>query len=279
MFFLAYNFLQETRLKTQKGSARYLPVLDELGVGFLAGAFAKGITTPLANVVTRMQTSAMQSASSLSSPAEDERYARSSPSIREIAGQIRAEKGLAGFWSGYTASLVLTLNPSITFFLYETFKRLLKRTHRGNGASAADAGPRATFLLAALSKAIASSITYPFSLAKARAQAGSKVVDPDDQEDAEKGIEEVSGGRMKGGEQTKKAARTTVFGTILKVARREGVGALYEGLGGEVLKGFFSHGFTMIVKEELHSLVIRSYFLLLRILERRGQLGAFTRKR
>ena len=242
-------------------------------MGFLAGAFAKGLTTPLANIVTRMQTSAMQSARSSSPSTKDDKHTRGPPSVRKIAQQIQAEKGLAGFWSGYSASLVLTLNPSITFFLYETFKRLLKRTRRGNsGASTADLGARATFLLAALSKAIASSITYPFSLAKARAQVGSTVVDTGDQEEARKGVEEVSGGRVKGGETTKKAARTTVFGTILKVARREGVGALYEGLSGEVLKGFFSHGFTMIVKEELHGLVIRSYFLLLRMLERRGQL-------
>ncbi len=89
-------------------------------------------------------------------------------SLRSIASQIQGEKGVQGFWSGYSASLVLTLNPSLTFFLFEAFKRtLLPRSQRQSPS------PQATFLLAAISKAIASTITYPFSLAKSRLQSSS----------------------------------------------------------------------------------------------------------
>lgn len=59
-----------------------------------------------------------------------------------------------------------------------------------------------------------------------------------------------------------------VFTTILSIARTEGITALYEGLGGEVLKGFFSHGITMIVKEAVHKFVIQLYYAILKLLKR-----------
>ncbi|KAI9871997.1 MAG: hypothetical protein M1830_002180 [Pleopsidium flavum] len=258
LFFLAYNFLRQNRLHSHGSHSRNLPTVEELSVGILAGAFAKLLTTPVANIVTRKQTSALVSSRSKPGVASSPRKT----SVRDIAAQIRSEKGLQGFWSGYSASLVLTLNPSLTFFFYETFKRsLLPRTERDNPSTLA------TFLLAAMSKAIASSITYPFSLAKARAQASSRTVDDNDQE-VKEGLEKVTAGEFSGSQRTRKAARTTVFSTILHIARTEGVGALYEGLGGEVIKGFFSHGITMIVKEAVHKFIIQLYYMILKMLKR-----------
>jgi hypothetical protein len=202
---------------------------------------------------------------------------RAEPSVNDIVNQIRSEKGLQGFWSGYSASLVLTLNPSITFFLYETFKRtLLPRSSRD------EPGARLTFLMAAVSKAIASTVTYPFSLAKARAQVGSKP--PVNRGDASKIKSEVSAATStsheatlrereaeakKAGKDVKRtAARSTVFNTILSIYLTEGAQALYEGIWGEILKGFFSHGITMLVKEAIHKLIIQLYFSILRALKK-----------
>ncbi|MCJ1244468.1 hypothetical protein MMC30_001666 [Trapelia coarctata] len=257
LFFLAYNFLRQSRLRSQKHSSKHLPAIEELSVGFLAGAFSKLLTTPISNIVTRKQTSSMIAA-------RDPGGSRSkSQTVRAIAKEFHTEKGLQGFWSGYSASLVLTLNPSLTFFFYETFKRiLLPRAQRANPP------PQATFFLAAVSKAIASSITYPFSLAKSRAQvSSSKVVDQNDEE-VKDTIEKASDGATGGTRRGRKAVRTTIFSSILHIARTEGVGALYEGLAGEVMKGFFSHGITMIVKEAIHKIIIRLYFTLLKVLKR-----------
>ena len=249
LFFLAYNFLRQSRIQSRKDSAKRLPVLDELSVGFIAGAFAKLITTPMANIVTRKQSLSMVAGRS---PA----FKPLDTSTRSIALQIKSEKGYAGFWSGYSASLVLTLNPSLTFFLFESFKRiLLSRNQRSNPS------PRVTFLLAASSKAIASTITYPFSLAKARAQASST-------ETTESLKEKRESVNMKGPRRISPSKiPTNVFSILLSIARHEGVSALYEGLGGEVLKGFFSHGITMIVKESVHKFIIQLYYALLKLLK------------
>jgi hypothetical protein len=54
----------------------------------------------------------------------------------------------------------------------------------------------------------------------------------------------------------------------LEIYRTEGPAALYEGVFGEILKGFFSHGITMIVKEQIHKLIIQTYFLILKTLNK-----------
>jgi hypothetical protein len=259
LFFLFYNYIRTNRLQKNGTKATTLPVLDELAVGALAGACSKFFTTPISNIVTRKQTSSLLSSHSSSMIAE--------PSLREIAQSIRDEKGIQGFWSGYSASLVLTLNPSLTFFLHETFKRaLLPRSRRD------DPSTRATFLLAAVSKAIASTITYPFSLAKTRAQASaSPPIDPSSTHEIKTGIESASDRASieKAGKGAKAVAkRSTVFSTILHIYREEGPAGLYAGVWGEIMKGFLGHGITMLVKEQVHRVIIRLYYAVLKGLKR-----------
>lgn len=246
LFFLAYTFLRQRRLnsRARAGGRRraVLPILDELAIGIIAGAFAKLWTTPLANIVTRKQTAAVMGDSRLSSA-----------STRDIAAQIRAEKGLAGFWSGYSASLVLTLNPSITFFLNELLKYLLLPRHQRRTPSAA-----VTFLLAAVSKAIASAITYPFSLTKTRAQT----------DGINSSSRDGTATQDSGQDGVWSSVSPTIFSTLHAIALEEGVGALYDGLLGEVLKGFFSHGITMLTKDVVHSAIVHAYYALLVILRR-----------
>ncbi|KAL8721543.1 MAG: hypothetical protein Q9225_001797 [Loekoesia sp. 1 TL-2023] len=255
LFFLSYNFLRQARLRARGGSVKHLPVVEELGIGFFAGAFSKLLTTPAANIVTRQQTASLLPQNGPQQPRET--------SIRAIAVRISSEKGLQGFWSGYSASLVLTLNPSLTFFLFEFLKRLFVPQQKRSQAPP----PQATFLIAAISKAIASTITYPFSLAKSRAQASPKSVNEKDTE--EKGTsEKVQKETSSATEKTRAKAPGNVFSTILQIAKTEGIRALFEGLGGEVLKGFLSHGFTMIVKQIVHSIIIQVYYTTLKLLKR-----------
>jgi hypothetical protein len=245
LFFLAYNTVRQRRIIARVGPAKaakskniVLPIWDELAVGMLAGAFSKLFTAPLSNIVTRKQTAARKGG-------KDGKEL----STAEIAAQIRAEKGIAGFWAGYSASLVLTLNPSITFFLNEVLKYALLPREKRQRPSAA-----VTFLLAALSKSIASSITYPFSLAKTRAQA---------LKSAQKAAPQDSGSNA-----VLAAFTPKIFSTVATIYLTEGISALYAGLPGEVLKGFFSHGFTMLAKDAVYASIVRFYYLLLIVARR-----------
>ena len=242
LFFLAYTTVRQRRIVAYFGPALaakrknvVLPILDELAIGVVAGAFAKLFTAPLANIVTRKQTAARRN----SKGGKD-------LSAGEIAAQIMSENGLRGFWSGYSASLVLTLNPSITFLLNELLKyTLLPRAKRQRPSAAV------TFLLAALSKSAASSITYPVSLAKTRAQATSTA--PKSTESHHNALSLIT---------------PRILSAVVSIARTEGIAALYAGLSGEVLKGFFSHGFTMLAKDAVYASIVKMYYLYLIVLRR-----------
>ena len=260
LFFLAYSFLRQRRIAARSSAsseaAIVLSVLDELGIGFIAGSFTKLLTTPISNIVTRKQASALTSTGSAASSAESaERGSTRSkaPSTAQIAHDIMEEKGFTGLWSGYSAALILTLNPSITFFLFETFKHLLLPQLRRENPP-----PSATFFMAAISKVCASSITYPFSVAKARTQVSSygalSSIFPDNKDERPPHTSSTQAPR--------RAAKTTIFSTLSNIVKSEGPGVLYSGLPLELLKSFLSHGTTMIVKQYAHGLIIQAYYIL-----------------
>ncbi|KAH9861474.1 hypothetical protein J1614_011221 [Plenodomus biglobosus] len=250
LFFLAYSYVREKRL-VARGSGKSLPALEEIGVGVVAGAFSKFFTTPIQNIVTRKQTAAMlsQQDSGTTIPPLS--------STRDIVREIKHEKGWQGFWSGYSASLVLTLNPSITMLLHKVLLRLFVPR-----ASRDDPAARTTFLLAAISKALASTVTYPFSLAKTRAQVSSQKPTATQGETTD-----LKDPVTSSHPRSLQARKRTVFSTILRIAQTEGLGALYEGLGAEVLKGFFSHGITMLMKDRIHSTIISLYYTVVQSLK------------
>ncbi|KAJ5225672.1 Mitochondrial substrate/solute carrier [Penicillium chermesinum] len=215
LFFLAYTIVRQRRIVSRVGAARaakskniVLPIWDELAIGVIAGSFSKLFTTPLSNIVTRKQTSA-----SKTGPGSKDL------STTDIAAQIRKEKGISGFWSGYSAALILTLNPSITLFLNEILKyAVLPRAKRDKPS------PLITFLLAATSKAAASAMTFK--------------------------IHAKGPPNRRRNLQERRHIRT-----VCRSPR-------------EVLKGFFSHGFTMLAKDAVYASIVKMYYLML-ILSRR----------
>lgn len=242
--------MRQSRLAAN-GGRKSLGAMEEIGVGVVAGAFSKFCTTPIQNIVTRKQTAAMTAleGSTAIPPAS---------STRDIAYEIRREKGLQGFWSGYSASLILTLNPSLTMLMHKLLLQLLVSKGKRE-----DPGARITFLIAATSKALASTITYPFQLAKTRAQVSShkptqSLGETSEFEKAEKPLRS----------KIVRARQRTVFSTILRIAQTEGFWGLYQGLGAEVLKGFFSHGITMLMKERIHAAIINLYYAVLKSMEK-----------
>ncbi|RYP56656.1 hypothetical protein DL771_011690 [Monosporascus sp. 5C6A] len=255
LFFMLYEWLRSLRLAAhhrRKRGKGGLGVLEELAVGVLAGAGSRAFTTPIANIVTRKQTA------SLIDDGEDAR----DKGFGEMARGIVRDKGIGGLWAGYSATLILTLNPSITFFLQDFLRKNAVPAERRD-----DPGPFLTFLLAAVSKSVASTITYPFQTAKSRLQAG--VSSAEEERPTAKGDDENlipfkdRRGAEKDNSNSNKALkgtaplRGTVFSTLMRTAHAEGVAALYDGLQGELLKGFLSHGTTMLAKDAVHKLLLR----------------------
>ncbi|RMZ77178.1 hypothetical protein DV738_g4473, partial [Chaetothyriales sp. CBS 135597] len=230
LFLLLYSLLRERRRRPQRllaanntkhnNSPNLGAVVDELAVSFVAGALTQAATTPLANVVTRKKTAGPEG---------------HKPSTWEMVAQIQREKGVAGLWSGYSAGLVLALNPGLALVLFEALKRLLLVQRQGG----VDAAPRVvTVLLAALSKAIAASLTYPFSVARSRLQhAGAKETD------------EVDDGRR----------ADNALNVLNRISEREGLQNLYAGVGLEAGKQFFGHGLTLLAKQGIQTAAAQLY--------------------
>ncbi|KAI6357570.1 hypothetical protein MCOR25_007614 [Pyricularia grisea] len=279
LFFLFYNWFRARRL-ARPGNARRrrMGVVEELAVGAVAGACSRALTMPVANVVTRIQTAALVGGGG--GAAGDD---RSAPAVLR---ELLRERGVAGLWAGYSAALVLTLNPSITFFLDQALRSSL-----ASGEDRPDGG-LVTFFVAAVSKAVATAATFPFQIAKARLQVSSPSRPSSPAPDAT-----VSEGLANGAVSVEEAARIAaakakyslsnsirslardnIFTTVSRITREEGVGALYDGLGGELLKAFFSHGITMLSKDAFHKVLVRLYFALLALSsllkKRRKELGS-----
>ncbi|KAJ0166288.1 Peroxisomal adenine nucleotide transporter 1 [Colletotrichum tanaceti] len=273
LFFLFYQYFRDARRRSR---GRRLPVIDELAVGALAGACSRACTTPIANVVARKQTSAMFGGNT---DGED-------ASVWKILCSIGAENGIAGLWAGYSASLLLTINPSITFFLNEQLGKTLLPD-----SDETSLNPQTTFLLAAASKSVATIISYPLQTARARLQMqGSGNASPRRSTDT---LERSASSESSHLPQTptsidakgsalsklKKMADGSVIAIVLSIARTEGLSALYAGLQGEVLKSFFSHGLTMVSKGIIHKFIIRLGILLLSLSQGQSRKARLQRLR
>ncbi|KAM3509701.1 hypothetical protein MY11210_006207 [Beauveria gryllotalpidicola] len=235
LFFGFYNLLRQR-------SGKAPGVLQEVAFGMLAGASSKACTAPLSNVVARRQMT----------PSEEEMR-----SVTQTLRDMRREGGVKALWAGYSATLVLTLNPSITMLLNRRLaERVIPMLEEETDVPVA----WAAFLLAASSKSAATALTYPFQTAKTMLQM------PNAGSDEEDGVEEEEKEKRRRKRRTLWARLVaafdqTIFGMILRLIRTEGLRALYDGMEGELLKGFFSHGLTMLAKGFFHRLVIRVWIM------------------
>lgn len=138
--------LQRLALRTPT-SRPTLSTTAELALGALAGAFAQIFTIPVAVIATRQQLYLPPS----SAPKQ------AAPSLYDTAREIISESGPTGLWTGLKPGLVLTINPAITYGVFERLKTwTLGRTGKAK-LSVAEA-----FWLGVGSKTLATVVTYPY---------------------------------------------------------------------------------------------------------------------
>ena len=183
--------------------------LVELSLGAAAGAVAQVFTIPVAVVTTRQQTQSKEDRKGLLATA------------REVTG---SEDGVSGLWRGLKASLVLVVNPAITYGAYERLKVALfpgKTSLR----------PWEAFLLGALSKSLATITTQPLIVAKVGLQSKPPPV--------------------RNGKPFKSFIEVMQF-----ILTHEGPLGLFKGIGPQILKGVLVQGILMMTKERVELLFI-----------------------
>jgi hypothetical protein len=108
-YFYWYSVVRTVYIKYAKGAGQPSTAV-ELSLGAVAGALAQLFTIPVAVITTRQQTQSKEDRKGIIDTA------------REV---IEGEDGISGLWRGLKASLVLVINPSITYGAYERLKTVL----------------------------------------------------------------------------------------------------------------------------------------------------------
>ncbi|KAI0077076.1 mitochondrial carrier [Panus rudis PR-1116 ss-1] len=189
--FVRTSYIKRASAKLPKGAAPVpLSTAAELMLGAVAGALAQIFTIPVSVIATRQQVGNSKRKASRAlqgtdtekgqTKAEDEAETYDD-SFLGVAKEIIEEEGVTGLWLGIKPGLVLTVNPAITYGLYERVKGivLLAKQTASGGSSAANEklSPWMTFVIGAMSKTLATIVTYPYIMAKVRIQARSADVE------------------------------------------------------------------------------------------------------
>ncbi|KAF9383773.1 hypothetical protein CPC16_008792 [Podila verticillata] len=245
VYFYVYMALRQR--KEHRRASGQLSTLQELFLGAEAGIVSRFFTAPIHVVTTRQQVMGKEQQASGKGGHGIGGGDTKKVSARAIVREIYAQDGITGFWAGYAPTVILSINPSITYFLFETIKKLLVERQTkaaGTGASKSVLAQAATltslqiFFISACSKAIASFLTYPLILTKTKLQ--TKVDDEDDQ-----------GSEGAGGAKEKKTHFSGISDVVRTVVRDKGIAGLYTGCQGQVVKGFFSFGLMYMIKDRV----------------------------
>jgi solute carrier family 25 (peroxisomal adenine nucleotide transporter), member 17 len=149
VYYYWYEFVK-ARFEQQATTKRAISTLESIIAGAIAGAATTISTNPIWVVNTRQTV----------------KGTGEKLSTFDTVRKILREEGPAGFWKGLMPALILVINPIIQYTAFEKLKALLE-TRRA--AAALKEGIKAValsgtdfFVLGALSKLAATSITYPY---------------------------------------------------------------------------------------------------------------------
>jgi adenine nucleotide transporter 17 len=140
--------------------------------------------------------------------------------------QIVKSEGLRHLWSGTVTSLLLVSNPVIQFFAYEELKGML--LVRKSGSALALLGFEA-FVLGALSKAVATVLTYPLQLAQVVLRLQHHEKDNRDDSPAYRGT----------------------LDCLIRLYKRDGLEGLFTGMRAKLVQTVLTAAFTFLTYEQI----------------------------
>ncbi|KAJ1262744.1 hypothetical protein BS78_09G133400 [Paspalum vaginatum] len=219
VYFYGYSYFK--RLYLERSGAKSIGTTANLLVAAAAGACTVVVTQPLDTAASRMQTSSFGK----------------SKGLRETLSE--------GTWmevfDGLGISIILTCNPSIQYTAFDQLKqRLIQRQRRKSGSkednSRVALSAFSAFVLGAISKSIATVLTYPLIRCKVMIQAAH----PDD-EDADDESERPS----------KSRAPKTMLSALHAIWSKEGIPGFFKGLHAQILKTVLSSALLLMIKEKI----------------------------
>lgn len=220
--FVYYYWYEWTRsgfekAKVARGEGKRLGTWESMVAGAVAGSATVLITNPIWVVNTRMTTRER------AEEADVEKQQKEKKSVSTIGTLVRLikEEGLGSLMAGVLPALVLVVNPILQYTIYEQLKNWIEKKRK--------VGPRDAFLLGALGKLLATSITYPYITVKSRAHVAKKQ------------------------EGVKSEGMTE---SLKKIVREEGYGGLYKGIVPKVSQSVLTAAFLFAFKDVLYDAIV-----------------------
>ncbi|KAI5961509.1 ANT1 [Candida margitis] len=231
-YFYWYTIVKKVYANLYKNIPNHKPTtLTELFLGAVAAAISQCFTMPIGVVTTQQQT---------------DKHHRSA---LQLVKEILREDGITGLWRGLRVSLVLCINPSITYGSYERLKEII---YGGKQFL----NPLESFSLGVLAKSLATIATQPLIVSKALLQKskgkGHKKNEFGEYEDEKEDI--------------KFDHFTHALAHLWKTEKFKG---LYKGIRPQLLKGVFVQGLLFMFKDQIDLL-----FLFLLSLIKRKRIGS-----
>uniref|UniRef100_A0A8C8RD75 Solute carrier family 25 member 17 n=1 Tax=Pelusios castaneus TaxID=367368 RepID=A0A8C8RD75_9SAUR len=211
VYFYTFNSLKALWVKGQRSTTG-----KDLVLGFIAGVVNVLLTTPLWVVNTRLK---LQGAKFRNEDIMPTNY----KGVIDAFHQIVRDEGILALWNGTFPSLLLVFNPAIQFMFYEGFKRKLLRTRLQLTSLEA-------FVIGALAKAVATTITYPMQTVQSILRFGRHRLNP---------------------ENRRLGSLKNVLYLLRQRVRRFGLLGLYKGLEAKLLQTVLTAALMFLVYEKL----------------------------
>jgi solute carrier family 25 (peroxisomal adenine nucleotide transporter), member 17 len=194
-------------------TSKKLTTVESMLAGAVAGGATVFLTNPIWVVNTRMTT---RKAEAEKTDVEGQK-AKKPSTIGTLMSLIKDE-GLASLFAGVMPALVLVINPILQYTIFEQLKNFVEKTRR--------VGPRDAFLMGALGKLLATTITYPYITIKSRAHVTAK-------------------GQGKG-----------MWTTLRQIVDQEGWSGLYGGVVPKVTQSVLTAAFLFAFKDVLYEMMV-----------------------
>ncbi|KAF5452477.1 hypothetical protein F2P56_027472 [Juglans regia] len=213
VYFYGYSFFK--RLYLEKSGNKTIGTRANLIIAAAAGACTVIVSQPLDTASSRMQTSEFGKAKGL--------------------WKTLSETTWSEAFDGLGISLLLTSNPSIQYTVFDQLKQRLlmgkPSPKTGTESSPEALSAFSAFVLGAVSKCVATCLTYPAIRCKVMIQAAES--DEDENQEAD--------------QKTQK----TVSGALYAIWKREGILGFFKGLNAQILKTVLSSALLLMIKEKI----------------------------
>ncbi|SGY69635.1 BQ5605_C004g03042 [Microbotryum silenes-dioicae] len=209
------NGFEETRahvMRARKDRRKALSTIECILTSAIAGAATSVFSNPIWVVNTRQTVRTTVKANpSLPTLQSKKIVVEKKLNVLQTIMHIINTDGFGAFFHGLGPALILVSNPILQFTLFEQLKNIIlarRATRLAKGAGASPLTDLDFFLLGAVSKLFATSVTYPYLTVKARMQAG----------------------------HAEGRSYTSSFDGLRKIIKKDGVAGLYQGVAPKLIQ-------------------------------------------